>query len=252
MRTNEEFAAIIISHGRANDLKTYKTLKRMKYRGKLYIVIDDEDEQQELYKEKYGDAVVVFSKQEYMKKSDTVDNFRKKSTALYARNFSYDLAKRLGLKCFLLLDDDITDFIIRYDDGKKLANKKIKDINSTIDAMTEFLYSCDEIKGFSFGSNGNNIGGLKGGFKNKLGRVIYQAMFLKVEDDIRFKGTQAEDMDIAFLYAEKGYLFFQSFELIVVSPQRGTNSGGNDYNGQMYASDFYGVIIAPYGVKMKR
>lgn len=46
---NENFAVFILSHGRADNIKTIKTLKKQGYTGKIYIIIDDEDEQESLY-----------------------------------------------------------------------------------------------------------------------------------------------------------------------------------------------------------
>lgn len=60
--TNNDFAAFILTHGRAEKVITYKTLREQGYTGRIVIVIDDEDKQGNLYKEKFGDAVQVFSK----------------------------------------------------------------------------------------------------------------------------------------------------------------------------------------------
>ena len=42
-----DFAVFILSHGRANNLITLKTLDKIGYTGKTYIIIDNEDEQEE-------------------------------------------------------------------------------------------------------------------------------------------------------------------------------------------------------------
>ena len=39
---DEDFAVFILTHGRADNVKTYKTLKRFGYTGKIYIIIDNE------------------------------------------------------------------------------------------------------------------------------------------------------------------------------------------------------------------
>ena len=39
----EDFTVFILTHGRPNNVKTYKTLKRFGYTGKIHIVIDNED-----------------------------------------------------------------------------------------------------------------------------------------------------------------------------------------------------------------
>ena len=40
----DDFAVFILTHGRPNSVKTIKTLKKCGYTGKVFIVIDDEDE----------------------------------------------------------------------------------------------------------------------------------------------------------------------------------------------------------------
>ena len=40
----EKFAVFILSHGRANDIKTVDTLKKGNYTGKWYVVIDNGDD----------------------------------------------------------------------------------------------------------------------------------------------------------------------------------------------------------------
>ena len=39
----DDFAAFILSHGRANNIKTVKALKEGNYTGKWYFLLDDED-----------------------------------------------------------------------------------------------------------------------------------------------------------------------------------------------------------------
>ena len=51
----DEFAVFILTHGRAKNVITAKTLHELGYTGKYYIVIDDEDDQEEEYRKIYGD-----------------------------------------------------------------------------------------------------------------------------------------------------------------------------------------------------
>lgn len=45
----KDFAIFILSHGRANDIKTVDTLNKGHYTGDWYVVIDDEDNDEDLY-----------------------------------------------------------------------------------------------------------------------------------------------------------------------------------------------------------
>lgn len=57
-------AIFVISHGRAtyDRLRTLNAFDRCGYTGEYWIVIDDEDQQADLYKQKYGKKVIQFSK----------------------------------------------------------------------------------------------------------------------------------------------------------------------------------------------
>lgn len=55
---DNNFAVFILSHGRAGNVKTYQTLINQGYTGKIYIIIDDEDDMRNSYIDKYGEACV--------------------------------------------------------------------------------------------------------------------------------------------------------------------------------------------------
>ena len=58
--SKRNFAAFILSHGRADRVYTYNSLRRQGYTGKIYIIVDDQDDQVDLYKQKYPKQVIVF------------------------------------------------------------------------------------------------------------------------------------------------------------------------------------------------
>lgn len=49
---DRNFAVFILSHGRAGKVYTFDTLRKQGYTGKIYIIIDNEDEQEAEYKKK--------------------------------------------------------------------------------------------------------------------------------------------------------------------------------------------------------
>ena len=87
-----DFAVFILSHGRADNVKTFKTLKKQGYTGKIYIVIDDEDEQEPLYYKRYGKQVYKFCKQKYIDLTDTMCSEPFRKVVVYARNAAWDIA----------------------------------------------------------------------------------------------------------------------------------------------------------------
>ena len=92
-----DFAVFILSHGRANNLITLKTLDKIGYTGKTYIIIDNEDEQEEEYKKLNVEDVIIFDKNEMIEKTDTADNFKDHRLVVYARNKCHEIAKKLGI-----------------------------------------------------------------------------------------------------------------------------------------------------------
>ena len=110
-----KFCIFIMSHGRAEKVITYKTLQKSGYTGKVYIVCDNEDEQLDAYKKKYGDKVLVFDKRKTAERIDTGTNDNSDRRAIvYARNECFDFAEKLGYEYFLELDDDYSNFQYRY------------------------------------------------------------------------------------------------------------------------------------------
>ena len=101
-----DFAVFILTHGRPENVVTYKTLKKQGYTGKIYIVIDNEDGKAEEYRKKFGDQVVVFDKLAVSKTFDTADTQTDRRTIVYARNACFDIARDGGVRYFLELDDD--------------------------------------------------------------------------------------------------------------------------------------------------
>ena len=93
---SKDFAVFILTHGRAKSISTYRALRDGGYTGDTYIVIDNEDDQEELYREKFGDMVIQFDKRDYLEKTDLGDLDDDRRIGVFARNFIQDEAKRLG------------------------------------------------------------------------------------------------------------------------------------------------------------
>lgn len=96
----DDFAVFILTHGRADNIKTLKALKKGNYTGKWYIVIDNEDDTADEYYKRYGDRVIMFDKLAISKTFDTADTFSDRRTIVYARNACFDIAKQVGVSTF--------------------------------------------------------------------------------------------------------------------------------------------------------
>ena len=134
-----DYAVFILTHGRADNVATYKTLRKAGYSGKIYLVIDDEDDQEDQYRAIYGDEVVQFCKQDYIDRSMCINPDKPRKVILYARNACFDIAKNLGITHFIEMDDDYKEFQYRWEQDGKLKFKNIKNIDKVFAAMFQFL-----------------------------------------------------------------------------------------------------------------
>lgn len=108
-----DYCVFIPTYKRSENVETYKTLRSGGYTGKIYLVVDDKDPELEVYRNKYKDQVLVFSKDEIAKRIDVCDNFSEKNSVIYARNKIPELARDVGVKYYLVLDDDYNRFSYR-------------------------------------------------------------------------------------------------------------------------------------------
>ena len=137
----DDFAVFILTHGRPNNQKTLNTLLSMGYNGKYYLVLDDQDNTASEYYANYPrDSILIFNKNHYLK---TVDSGMCKPVAkfaVFARNAIEDLARDMGYKYFMMLDDDIYCFRIRYEvDGSLKSYKCDGIINEVFMHCLEYM-----------------------------------------------------------------------------------------------------------------
>lgn len=249
----DDFAVFILSHGRAKKVKTYKTLKKQGYTGKIYIVIDDEDSQEQEYRAKYGDEIYMFNKQKYLETTDVMccEEFRK--VVVYARNACWDIAKDVGVKYFCVLDDDYNMFESRYIDGRKLKTHTLKDLDAVFNAFIDFLDASQAIT-VCMAQGGDFIGGAKSGtFKKKLLRKAMNVWFMRTDNPFKFMGRINEDTNMYVTYGQQGKLMFTATEADVVQTQTQKQTGGLTevyLHDGTYVKSFFSVIAAPSCVKV--
>lgn len=250
----DDFAVFILTHGRADNVVTLKALQKGGYTGKIYFIIDDEDDQKDLYIENFGeDHVIVFDKQAAYKRTDTMDNFNDHRAIIYARNESWRIAKNLGLKYFLQLDDDYKSIDYRYADGKALRYKAVKDFDRIFEDMIDFL-EVSNADTVAFAQGGDFIGGLRGGnFYKGLLRKAMNSFFCRTDRPIQFRGTMNEDVVTYTTLSSRGHLFFSFTSFAVIQlPTQSLKGGMTDAykEGGTYLKSFYAVMSMPSAVKV--
>lgn len=249
----EDFALLILSHNRADNIETLKTFQRAGYTGKWYIIIDDEDKSREKYLEKYGkDHIIIFSKEESAKTFDIMDNFEGKQSPIYARNVLHNIAKDLGLTYFLELDDDYSEIQIRFEEGDKLGYTTPKDIESIIDAILEFLEVSGAIT-VCLAQTGDWIGGKEGFFKKGLVRKAMNSFFCKTDRPFQFIGRFNDDVNMYTQLGKLGHLLLTITNIGIVQGATQQNTGGITEAYVKYGTfvkSFYSTILNPSFMKV--
>lgn len=247
-----DFAVLILTHGRAENVMTVKTLRQCGYSGEIYIVIDDEDGQEDKYKEIYGDKVIQFNKKEAAKRTDVMTPSRKRNAVVFARNECWKIAKSLGLKHFCVLDDDYKLFGIRYDENGKLKEKRIKRFDDIAKMFCDFLDETGAIT-VCMAQGGDYIGGVNGFFRKGLTRKAMNVWFMRTDRPFEYMGLTNEDTNMYVSLGGIGKLMFTVTNVDVQQVQTQNNPGGlTDIYKQdgTYVKSFYSVMCRPDCVKV--
>ena len=252
----DDFAMLIISHGRADDVATVPALEAAGYTGKWYIIVDDEDDQYEKYIENYGEShIIQFCKVDAMRNTrDAMDNFEVHGVPVYARNMLHSIAKDLGLTYFMEIEDDMVDFRYRYEDGDALRSVKLTKLDAIVDVFLEFLDVSGAIT-VAFSEAGDLLGGKERIFwKSQLNRKAMMCYFMRTDRPFQFTGTFNDDVNMYVQLGKVGNLIFTVAPIMVIPKLTQQNSGGitDAYNKYgTYVKSFYSVMLCPDCVYVK-
>ena len=256
LKKMNKFGIFILTYKRPNKQLTLEALKKQGYTGKVYLIVDNTDDTIQELIDNYQnrcDEIIVFDKEKYYKYTDTVDNFHNLKSVVYARNASFDIAKRLGLDYFMTIDDDIKQFNYRIVKDNKLISRKIKRLDDVIIANLNFFKN-NKVDVLGFADSSLYFGGINGQrYSERLPREAYQCMMFKTDKKINYKGTMCEDLNTTLEYGKQGTIFFNNMLICFNAPKRSTNDGGlKDLydNNSLYVRNFYSLIVNPSVVKL--
>ena len=247
-----DFAALILTHGRPDRVHTYFALRNAGYTGRIIIVIDNEDKTAKEYRSRYGSDVVMFDKAAIAKTFDEGDNFQDRRAIIYARNASFQIAKDLGYRYFVQLDDDYTGFYYRFDEDGFYGH--------CITPSLDWLFSalCDYLKATPFASiaisqGGDHIGG--GESKKVIGtkRKAMNSFICDIEKPFKFVGRINEDVNTYTCEQRKGLLFLTVMAAQLNQKPTQSNAGGMTdlyLDSGTYVKTFYSIMYAPSCVKV--
>lgn len=240
----------ILSHQRAGNVKTLKSLAKHGYTGPIRIIIDDEDPQRHLYLENYKDLVIVFKKSEYDHLVDKGDNFFGRRTAIFARRAVYDIAKNLGFPFFIQMDDDLTSFRFRFDENLDyFTSHKMLKMDALVDIVLDFLEKSNSTT-VSFSLGGDFIGGKQGTMAKSIQfkRKAMGIFFCKVDRFFPFLGRMNDDVSSYINYGKLGYLYWILPQVSMdTDPTQQTEGGCTEVYQEFgtYIKSLYSVIFEP-------
>lgn len=223
------YAVFILSHKRSDRVETYSTLRNSGYTGKIYIVIDDEDMQQEQYKERFNNDVLVFNKEMWINSTDTVTNDKKKSSPVYARNFIEHIAGELKYDAYIVMDDDIINLRFRYIENYVAKSQALKsNLDEVLDAYMNYLVSAN-IATLSFATVMVYAGGVhddKDMVRLASHRYTCQIHMRNLAFPVDWISLANNDSISANNTAKIGYLWWALPFIVYDSPKMNTLPGG--------------------------
>ncbi len=249
-----DFCAFILTHGRPDHVLTYGTLQRRGYTGKVFIVIDDEDKTRDEYLRRYGDQVLVFPKAAIAETFDEGDNFQDRRAVIYARNACFDLARQVGCKYFMQLDDDYTNFYFRFDAERRYGVWRTECLDEVIEALIDYFETIPALS-ICISQGGDHIGGASGSYGDAISakRKAMNTFLCDVDRPFQFFGRINEDVNVYTALGRRGELFLTIPSIQVNQRQTQQLSGGMTelyLDAGTYVKSFYSVMYAPSCVKV--
>lgn len=250
----DNFVAFILTHGRADNVMTYKTARKAGYTGRIVLVLDDEDEQLEQYFAIYGkENCYVFNKQKYIDACDAIQKGDHRCI-LYARNACFDIAQELGYKYFIELDDDYYEFSWKFDERGRFKQRHILNLNFVWRRMLEYFISCP-FTSLAMAQCGDFIGGKDNQLARTIGtkRKAMNSFICSTDRRFEFKGRYNDDVNTYTRLSQQGYIFLTLVQVVINQEQSQKNEGGMTevYKADgTYSKSFSSVVVCPSAVKL--
>lgn len=252
MNQPRKSAVAILSHGRANNVRTYHVLRQQQYTGPIYIIIDDEDDDADEYRKIYGDQVIQFDKKAAAEATDQMDNFDKRNAVLYARNACQWLLRDRGYTHVLQLDDDYQWFGWRAVQRAGLRGYTITNLDEIFNLFWDFLDNTPA-RTIAMAQGGDYIGGWRTKpYWDTYHRKAMNSFFTRTDRPVRFVGRINEDVNTYVSEGNRGEVFLTHTRPYLVQGATQQNAGGLTemyLEEGTYVKSFYSVMIQPSSVK---
>lgn len=251
-----DFVAFILTHGRPDRVYTYDTLRKAGYTGRIFIVIDNEDATEAEYRRRFGDQVLMFDKAAIAETFDEGDNFGDRRAIIYARNACFDLARQVGARYFIELDDDYNSgFYLRFNSALRYGNTpRLKTVlDDVFEALLEFYLKTPALS-VALSQGGDHYGGDSAGkFMPSLRRKAMNSFICSTDRPFQFFGRINEDVNTYTTLGRRGLMFFTVLQTQVNQLATQSNAGGMSdlyLDSGTYVKSFYSVMYSPSCVQI--
>jgi hypothetical protein len=251
----KDFGVFIITNRRPRRQLTLKVLLNNNYTGPVYLLVDDQDPTLSEYQELYGDMVCVFDKEKAASITDIGINTNERRSTAFARNASFGIARELGYKRFLQLDDDYTFFAYSFDNRLQYKYTPVRNLDEVFGIMLEFLDSTP-VTSIAFAQSEDFIGGAQSGMSKQIWakRKAMNSFFCHIDRPFSILGLQNEDVNAYALHGSRGVVFLQINHVrLNQSPTQSTEGGMTEIYLEMgtYVKSFYTVMHCPSFTRVK-
>lgn len=247
----------IISHGRPDNVKTYETLRKCGYHGRVIIVVDNLDSTVDEYRKRFDD-VVVFDKKAIADTFDIGDNFDNYRSTSYARNACFDIAEQLGIEYFIVLDDDYVNFRYSFDkDFNWTRTAYVSDLEKVFDVLLSG-YINSGADSLTIAQGGDYLGG-EGSSNPNCTKIWFKRKAMNsfiCSTKRRFTciSRMNEDVNTYIRLGSTGTMFFMSNQIFLDQAATQASTGGMTelYKATgTYVKSFYSVMYMPSCVKVR-
>lgn len=211
--TKYDYAVFICTHGRPNAQYTYHALLEAGYSGKVYLIVDNEDDTYAEYVDKYhlryGVEVIQFCKQDIINSVDTGVRIPKRKAILYAKCACEIIACMRGLDACIISDDDLTGFRYRYEENGSLKSLHIThNLDQILDNCIEYIIESN-ICAASFGTSQMFMGGTLSDEKKGYNRIPFNFVLRNISIPFMWRSEIYEDSISAIQEGIDGKYMFQ-------------------------------------------
>lgn len=248
---NSSFAVFILTHGRPNKVITYQSLRKAGYTGKIFIIIDDEDQTRFQYLQQFkSDEVITVNLKEIAKTFDIGDSIQNHNSVIYKRNASFQIAHNLGLTHFIQLDDDYNGFRFRTYNPQtdSFASVSIKSMDKVFASMIKVI-DTTKAKSVAMSQGGDWLGGLdSNAARNPVMRKCMNSFILRTDNPTTFVGRFNDDVNTYTVNGMRGELFFTLSKVQLDQTPTQHQAGGMTetyLDNGTYMKSFYTVMMAP-------